>query len=148
LARVTDRVEPTTLAPWWRERLTLVFGVVLCLLVGLLPCWWLFVHPTTETHIEPVGVSLIDGGDPRVLNVAVPWTEDGWCSGQFTVSATESQSEVRISPVASHLNRGGPCAGLGTVNQRAWATLTLAAPLGDRAVVRASDGTRLPLVDL
>ena len=84
-----------------------------------------------------------EGVDPLVIAVLFHWPEDGFCSGQFSVSATETAEEVRVSDVTSREYRGGSCAGLGTVNGTAGAELTLAAPLGTRKVVRASDGTVL-----
>jgi len=85
------------------------------------------------------------GGDPLVISVLIPWSEDGYCSGQFTVSAIQTDQEVRVSPVTSRVLRGvAGCAGLGTVKGMATAELTLEYPLGQRRVIRASDGTPLP----
>lgn len=96
--------------------------------------------------LTPVAVAeLGEGGDPLVVNVLVPWPKDGWCSGQFTVTATESATEVRVGQVRSDVLRGGGCAGLGTADGRAYAGLQLRQPLGRRLVVRASDGAELPV---
>ncbi len=84
-----------------------------------------------------------EGADPLVIAVLFHWPEDGFCSGQFSVSATETDDEVRVSDVTSREYRGGSCAGLGTVNGMAGAELALAEPLGTRKLVRASDGTVL-----
>jgi hypothetical protein len=85
-----------------------------------------------------------ESADPLVIAVLFHWPDDGFCSGQFSVSATETAEEVRVSDVTSREYRGGGgCAGLGTVSGMAGAELTLAAPLGTRKLVRASDGTVL-----
>jgi len=97
------------------------------------------------SEVAPVGFAeLGPSGDPLVINVLIPWPEDGYCSGQFTVSAIQSDQEVRVSQVTSRVFRGGGCAGLGTWKGTAVAQLTLESPLGQRKVVRASDGTPLP----
>ena len=98
------------------------------------------------THVVPTGVTVQSApADPLTVYVAFPWPHQGVCSGQFRVSATESASEVRVSDVTSVEYRGGACAGLGTDGVTASALLSLRAPLGDRAVVRASDGQALPV---
>jgi hypothetical protein len=77
--------------------------------------------------------------------VGVLWSKDGYCSGQFTVDGTETATEIRVGTVVSREHSGGTCSGLGTMDNMAWAELRLASPLGDRVVVRDSDGARLPL---
>jgi hypothetical protein len=99
----------------------------------------------TTTELTPKSYGLVgEGGDPLVLMIGVTWTKDGWCSGQFVVHATETATDVRVSNVISEEHSNGNCAGLGTADQTAWASVQLKAPLGDRAVIRASDGVRLP----
>lgn len=99
-----------------------------------------------ETQLEPQFVGLPgEGGDPLVIYVVVTWTKEGWCSGQFTVQAIETPTEVRVGKVTSREYPGGSCAGVGTVDNMAGAELRLASPLGDRVVVRDSDGARLPI---
>ena len=98
------------------------------------------------THVVPTGVVVQSApADPLTVHVVLPWPHQGICSGQFRVSATESAGEVRVSDVTSVEYRGGSCAGLGTDGVTASALLSLRAPLGDRAVVRASDGQALPV---
>jgi hypothetical protein len=100
----------------------------------------------TEDALRPVGVMLLPpGNDPRGVMVAVTWTEQGWCSGQFHAQATETSTEVRLGAVVSRLHSAGVCAGMGTACHMAWADLTLKSPLGTRIVVRASDGAVLPV---
>jgi hypothetical protein len=89
-------------------------------------------------------------GDPRVLSIGFAWTGDssdpgGYCPEQFSVTATETSSSVRVSDVARVVSGAGACAGVGIVNGTGWATLRLKAPLGNREVIRASDGAVLPL---
>jgi hypothetical protein len=101
----------------------------------------------TEVSLQPQAVRLLgEGGDPLVVMVGVTWREDGYCSGQFHVKATETTTEVRVGTVVSRLYSNRACAGLGTVNNMAWAELTLASPLGMRVVVRNSDGVVLPVL--
>jgi hypothetical protein len=102
---------------------------------------WLGYERQTLT---PIGVQVPgEAGDPLVIGIAVRWTEQGWCIGQFSVTAVETATEVRVGQVRSELRRNGFCSGLGTILDRAWADLRLRQPLGDRRVVRASDGAVL-----
>lgn len=97
------------------------------------------------THLQPQSVVLLgEGGDPLTVNVMVTWPQDGYCSGQFTVAATETPTQVRVESVESRVDRGnGMCAGLGTIDGTASVPLQLSAPLGERGVIRASDGAVL-----
>jgi hypothetical protein len=98
----------------------------------------------TDGSLQPQAVLLLpEGNDPRVIEIGVIWTEPGWCIGQFDVKATETATEVRVGPVAGHVNANDMCAGVGTANNMAWAELRLASPLGTRRVTRASDGMAL-----
>lgn len=95
--------------------------------------------------LTPVAASAVAGG--RGLSIGVPWDADaaGWCV-QFTVEAVETPTEVRVLDVESRSDHnlwGGICLGVSTADGLAWADLTLAAPLGDRAVVRDQDGAPL-----
>jgi hypothetical protein len=96
-------------------------------------------------QVEPTGYRLLgEGGEPKVIVVVVDWPEDGFCSGQFSVPVTQSDDEVRVGIVTSREHRNGSCAGLGTVDGTAGVDVMLDEPLGDRVVVRASDGAALP----
>lgn len=98
------------------------------------------------THQAVAGATLGEGSDPSVVDIAVTWPAEGYCSGQLQVTAVESATEVRVGDVVSRVRRaGGSCAGLGTVDGLAWAPLQLAAPLAQRRLVRDSDGSVLPL---
>jgi hypothetical protein len=104
------------------------------------------VDRVTETRLQPQAAMLLgEGGDPLVVMIGVPWSKDGYCSGQFTVSGTETATEVRVGTVVSIEHSTGGCAGLGTADHTAWAPLRLTSPLGDRVIVRDSDGARLPV---
>lgn len=118
-----------------------------CLLaVGVSACHGQLFDRVTVTELEPQQVRLLgEGGDPLVIAIGVHWPKEGYCSGQFTVRASETATEVRVDNVISREHSKGLCDGLGTADQTAWADRTLAAPLGDREVVRASDGARLPI---
>jgi hypothetical protein len=127
----------------------LQLAVVGVLLAGVSGCDGLpFGHRLVETFLEPkVAMVQVDRGEALTMAIGVTWTKEGWCSGQFTVRGTETATEVRVGTVVSRECTGGGCAGLGTVDNTAWADLTLAAPQGDRRVVRASDGAVLPVRD-
>jgi hypothetical protein len=132
-----------------RRWLILVTGVVLVLAVAVAvyPSFSQFERgPLTELSLQPQAVLLPEGNDPRDVMVGVHWLEAGWCKGQFSVRATETTTEVRVGTVVSRLYANDVCAGMGTSNNMAWADLTLASPLGSRAVVRNSDGARLPVL--
>ncbi|WP_144124124.1 hypothetical protein [Catellatospora sichuanensis] len=98
------------------------------------------------TQHEPQEVQ-VSTADPAHLNVGVAWSEDGYCSGQFSLSVTETPTEIRLSTVTSRAHPGGTCAGLGTERGMAWSSVQLGGPLADRAVVRDTDGARLPVYD-
>ena len=101
----------------------------------------------TVTYVTPQGFApLGEGGDPQVIVILFRWPGDGFCWGQFSVSAIETAEEVRVRDVISREYRGGSCAGIGTADGMAGADLTLAAPLGQRKVVRASDGATLTVI--
>lgn len=109
--------------------------------------WIVFVEvnksPYTETTLQPKAVLQDQGVDPRVVKVGVAWTKDGWCVGELRVRAVETRTEIKVVAVADREYSSGSCAGVGAVNNMAWAELELAAPLGTRPVVR-EDGTTLP----
>jgi hypothetical protein len=101
----------------------------------------------TETELQPQVVRLLDeGADPLVM-IGVTWMKGGYCSGQFKVQVAETATEVRVGMVLSRENRGVPtsCAGFGTIDNMAWAPLRLSSPLGERVMVRDSDGSLLPI---
>ncbi len=97
----------------------------------------------TETSLQPLAVLQDPGVDPRTVQVGVTWIQEGWCVGEFHVKASETSSQVKIDSVIDRQSSTGYCAGVGAVNQMAWADLQLATPLGTRAVVRG-DGSTLP----
>jgi hypothetical protein len=137
----------TVARPW---RLVLgavaVVGIAVLVVLVILNRGPLAFDRVTETRYEPQAVRLLgEGGDPLVIMVGVTWPKEGYCSGQFSVLATETASEVRIGTVVSRERRGlGGCAGLGTVDGLAWAELRLASALDGRVAIRASDGQVLP----
>ena len=103
----------------------------------------------SEEKIQPKFVTPI-GADGSLTNVDVgfPWTEQGYCAGQFQVKATETGALVRVGAVISRTYENGICAGIGSNGRWATAALTLHAPIGTRSVVRESDGTALPVFAL
>jgi hypothetical protein len=101
-----------------------------------------------ETRHRPTAYTLLgEGGAPNVIMIGFGWPHDGYCSGQFQVTAAETVTEVRVYDVVNRPPRGGGgCAGLGSDGVTAWAGLELSKPLGDRKVVRAEDGEGLPYI--
>ena len=108
-----------------------------------------FAAEPRELTFMPLEVhTLGEAGDPLLVEVIFPWTNNEFCSGQFTVSARESGSEILVSQVKGfEVPPDVPCAGLGSDGRVAGAYLTLSAPLGDRVVTRAVDGAALPVLD-
>lgn len=101
----------------------------------------------SEEMLEPEAVQLLpQGNDPHVVMIGVTWMQQGWCLGQFHTKSTETTNEVIVGTVSARMDQNGICAGVGTVNNMAWAELHLKAPLGDRRVIRASDHAVLPLI--
>ena len=99
------------------------------------------------TRVAPEAVmGLGPAGDPLTVTILFPWPDEGFCSGQFTVSATETDQEVRVGDVTSREYRRGSCAGMGAKDGMAGVGLTLDRPVRDRLVVRVSDGMALALV--
>ena len=121
----------------------LIIGVPAAIVVGVL----LYQRSgVTETSLQPQAVRLLPpGNDPRGVRVGVTWLKDGWCVGEFQAQATETATEVRLGSVIDRQSPHGICAGVGTANNMAWTDLTLKAPLGNRLVVRSSDGVVLPV---
>lgn len=99
-----------------------------------------------DTSIPPESLSPGGFGDTTDFNVFFTWTEDGYCVGQFHVTATETTTQVKVGPVISRRYLyGRACAGVGTVENVASVELKLASPLVKREVVRESDGVPLPV---
>lgn len=121
-------------------------------LVLVLLAWWgkgPFAEEPKELTFTPLEVhTLGEGGDPLVVGVIFPWSHDGYCSGQFTVSASESATGIVVGQVKGfEWSPDTPCPGLGSDGRVASAPLTLQAPLGNRRVTRAVDGAELPVLD-
>jgi hypothetical protein len=128
-----------------RLRLTvLAAGLTVVVALGITAVWLMSRSVVTELPPERIS-TLGEGGDPLVIMIGVPWREDGYCTGQFTVTATESAAEIRVSTVQSRAKGSGTCAEVGTEDNFAWAPLHLQIPLGGRSVLRASDGKLLPV---
>jgi hypothetical protein len=97
--------------------------------------------------ITPTFALMRGDGDPLAVSIGFPWSEQGYCSGQFTVRAVETADRVVVSQVRSRRANNGLCAGLGTMGAVATVDLILRAPLGDRSVYRAEDGQAAPGAD-
>ena len=105
--------------------------------------WVRYEHQIVETP-APAPVAYQRTDDPRVIALAIPWNQSGWCVGEFGARIKESSDEVRVSVVDRAQRGGGACAGVGTLNHLAYAYGTLKQPVGNRSVVRDSDGRALP----
>ena len=139
------RARVRSASKWWR----LLVGIVGLIALGSVLLFFAGVQHVNVTVIRPDAVIVEPAGsgtDPNVVYIRFRWTAAGYCSGQFSVQATETDQVVRVSDVVSRDYVGASCAGLGTVGNVATATLTLRQPLGTRTVERASDGTRLPVM--
>lgn len=103
----------------------------------------------SQKSIQPEFVTPV-GADGSLTNVDVgfPWTEQGYCAGQFQVKATETRSQIRVGVVVSRTYSYGNCAGLGSNGKWATTLLTLRTPIGNRLVVRDGDGSALPVFAL
>jgi hypothetical protein len=99
----------------------------------------------TETPIQPQIVML--GADPRTISVGVTWLEGGWCLGGFEARATETSTVVQVAMILRQFTHGdGACADVGTIYNTAWADVTLNTPVGNRSIVRSTDGVQLPVL--
>ena len=125
-------------------------GLVSMFLLGLaaLACTSPVGDHVVQKFLAPQAVMLLpEGNDPRIVDVGVKWTEAGWCLGQFHVqSIKEVANDVWLGQVIDDENPNAVCAGVGTLNNMAWAELKLGAPLGTRRPIRASDGAILPIL--
>ncbi len=106
-------------------------------------------RPWIPRQISPTSVALpAKGGDPNVVLVGFPWAEKRVCPGQFRVTADETATKVTVSQVSNtepSIRLMGACVGVASDGVSARVELRLAAPLGDRQVVRAVDGQKLPV---
>src|SRR5690348_9691288 len=98
-----------------------------------------------EHQLDPQAMYQDPASDPRVLEIGAAWTQEGWCLGQFHVNVEETDILINVGRVVEREYINGNCAGVGTVDGLGWATVTLKAPLGKRAVLRASDRVGLPM---
>jgi hypothetical protein len=103
--------------------------------------------PNFHRDLTPASVAVLgEGGDPLALAVLFPWAEEGYCSGQFRVTAQETPSRVTISQVRNEdplFSLERTCAGIGVSGGLASTEVILQSPLANRAVYRAVDGARL-----
>ncbi len=137
---------PRSRAEVWRTRL-IVLAVAAGLLVVLAApaAYRLYqVERVVENPVEAVAVGRTP--DPTVVVIFIRWTEPGWCFGEFVAVASETPTQVRLDRVVDRSGGGSVgCAGVGTVNNLASADLRLKTPLGQRSVMRGSDGYLLPI---
>jgi hypothetical protein len=125
--------------------------VILSALLLVVAGFSLVATARTVDSLAPVAVrTLGQGGDPRAVVVLVPWGAEDFCPDEFHVTASETATLVTLSAVTRTrvvLPLVSGCAGAGTRDGQAGVYLELAAPLGSREVVRASDGQSLPILN-
>lgn len=106
-----------------------------------------FAHKAEVYSLLPTDVQeLGEGGDPLVVYVRFPWHRDGYCSGQFTVTAQESESAVVLGQVVGSEWTNENCPGIGSDDGFAAAELRLRTPLEVRSVTRSVDGAEVPVL--
>ena len=105
--------------------------------------------PVSVQSIQPEFITPI-GSDGSLVDVEVgfPWTERGYCAGQYQVNASETPIEISVGAVTSRTYSQGNCAGIGSNGRWATAPLALKNPIDKRSVVRKSDGVALPVFAL
>jgi hypothetical protein len=134
-----------------RRRRTVIVGIVSAFVVAVL-LWAIPGAPLSRLGwtytLRPVSASA--GGayiDPNALFVSFPWNDSEFCGGMFDVSVVETPTRVTVSEVTVFVS-------LALIKSKACvrhegdtgaAVVALAQPLGDREVVRASDGQSLPV---
>ena len=80
----------------------------------------------------------------RTVQVAVGVPAAGICpSAEIASSVEETATQVRVGVTITQ-ERDADCGTSGAGTRQEWVSIPLAGPLGDRDVVRASDGTVLP----
>ena len=128
--------------------------MALCAVITLLFGWRgegplasLFDHGDESRH----PVALIDPSHTRASRsgfVAFQWDDQNWCPELFVVTAEETDSQVVVSDVRIRATPARvACLRGGTPTGTALAKLILKSPLGNREVVRATDGQVLPIRD-
>jgi hypothetical protein len=89
------------------------------------------------------GQGAVSGRELTVAFVGAPRPGDQPCGEDYTTEAVESDLAVVVIVVRHpHLTIGGGCTAVGAMRT---ATVELAAPLGDRAVLQVQDGTPVPI---
>lgn len=136
-----------------RRRATLGIGIAVVVVASATAAYLvrdrLFTGPISEQSIQPEFITPI-GSDGSLVNVEVgfPWSEQGYCAGQFHVKASETSTEVSVGSIISRTYSQGICAGIGSNGRWATAPLSLKSPIGKRSVVRKSNGAALPVFAL
>ncbi len=109
----------------------------------------LVTGPVSEQSIEAQFITPIGpDGSPLHIEVGFPWTEQGYCLGQFQTRVTETPNQINVGAVISRTYRQGICAGVGSNGRWATAPVSLKSPIGKRLVIRDSDGVALPVFAL
>lgn len=109
----------------------------------------LFNRPVSEQSIQPEFITPVGSdGSIATVDVGFPWAEQGYCAGQFQVSASETSTVISVGSVISRTYTEGICAGMGSNGIWATAPLSLKSAIGKRSVIRKSDGVALPVFAL
>lgn len=92
--------------------------------------------------LQPVGYRPTT--DESSIQVAVAMPPEGMCADDdIAVTAVESATSIEVSAELTS-KRTTTCESTVVGSSQAWFDIQLAAPFGERAVVRASDGQELP----
>ncbi|SMO86550.1 hypothetical protein SAMN06266982_1292 [Propioniciclava tarda] len=113
---------------------------------------YVLLTPLRRTdYLQPTAArTLGEGGDPNVLMILSPWDQRDYCPGEFSVGAAETDTVVSVSAirrVSAAVPLFGGCAGAEALHGQVAVELRLGQPLGSRTVVRAEDGSPLPVLE-
>lgn len=104
--------------------------------------------PPWDPNNAPSGISVesatgtVGGSELTVAFIGAPDTGDKPCGADYTTEAVESDTAVVIIVVPHSNAFGGACTAVGA---RRVATVNLAKPLGDRAVLEVKEGLPIPV---
>jgi hypothetical protein len=105
--------------------------------------------PVWDPNDSPWGLSIesatgtIGGRELTVVFTGAPDTADKPCGADYTAEAVESDTAVVVIVIVRANGFGGACRAVGAPRT---ATVELAAPLGERAVLEVKEGLPVPVI--
>jgi hypothetical protein len=105
--------------------------------------------PPWDPNNAPTGISVesasgtVGGTELTVAFTGAPDTGDKPCGADYTAEAVESDTAVVIIVIPHEQGFGGACSAVGA---RRTATVELAGPLGERAVLEVKEGLPVPVL--